>query len=1460
MLDRIIYFSIHNKLIIGLFTAALVIWGVYSVTKLPIDAVPDITDNQVQIITTSPSLAAQEVERLVTFPVETAMATIPNIREIRSMSRFGLSVITIVFKDQTDVYWARQQVTERLKTASEQIPDGIGSPELAPVTTGLGEIYQYVLHTKKGYETRYPPMELRSVQDWIVRRQLLGTDGVADVSSFGGFLKQYEIAIDPFKLRSFQISISDIFAALEKNNQNTGGAYIDKKPNAYFIRSEGLIESLTDIGQIQVKQTPDGLPVLIRDLATVRFGHAVRYGAMTRNDEGEVVGGLVLMLKGANSSQVIANVKERIEQIRKTLPDGVVIEPFLDRTKLVNNAISTVSRNLLEGALIVIFVLVLLLGNLRAGLVVASVIPLAMLFAVSMMNLFGVSGNLMSLGAIDFGLIVDGAVIIVEATLHHILGKKYTHRLSQPEMDQEVFESASKIRNSAAFGEIIILIVYLPILALVGIEGKMFRPMAQTVSFSILGAFILSLTYVPMVSALFLSKQNTHKVNISDKIIAFFHRLYIPALAFSLRRSFVTIFLSVVLFAISVYLFLNMGGEFIPQLDEGDFAVETRVLTGSSLSETVDAVQKASGILNKEFPDEVIETVGKIGSSEIPTDPMPVEAADLMVILKDKSQWKKAKNREELAEKMQAVLEERIAGVTFGFQQPIQMRFNELMTGVKQDVAIKIFGEDLEVLAEQAKKIGKLVRSVEGAEDVYVEEISGLPQIVVKFKRDQMSRFGVSIEDANRTINTAFAGSAAGIVYEGEKRFDLVVRLNQESRKTMDDVSKLFVSTSHGELIPLEQIAFIEIKTGANQIQREDAKRRITVSFNVRGRDVSSIVDELQSKIDQNIKLPAGYYTTYGGQFQNLREANTRLSIAVPIALLLIFVLLYFTFNSLRQSLLILTAIPLSAIGGVLALWIRGMPFSISAGIGFIALFGVAVLNGIVLIAEFNFLRKQGLNDLKQVIQQGTETRLRPVLMTALVASLGFLPMALSTNAGAEVQRPLATVVIGGLVSATLLTLLVLPVLYLLTEKRFNPGNPIKAVSLLLLVFITFSLIPSKVSAQTPDIKVREITLQDAIREATDKNLEVRDGLYQIEFQEALKKTAADLPKTELSWMAGQYNSTRFDNHFTFSQSIPNPATVRKRKDVFSQQVNTVHAKLEITKAELTRQVKKVYIDLLFSNHQKILLDQQSQRTDRFVKAAELRYKTGEANKLEYSVALSEQADLQARIINLQADQRMQERQLQLLMNSPNPVVTSDDSLSLLEIVLPDSSLISDNPYLNYLRQQIGLEQKLTSLQRSNLLPDFSLGYFNQSLTGFQNVNGTETFFGSGKRFQGFQVGLSLPVFNGATKARIKAAGISEKLAQNQLEISNQRLMSQFQQALDSYKKAAESLSVFKSRSLPLANEISSNATKAYEAGEIGYIEFSQSLSKALNIQLTHLNLLKLHNDSVIEIEFLINK
>ena len=1039
MLTKIIEFSVRNKLIVGLMVIALVVLGVYQTTKLPIDAVPDITNNQVQVITVAPSFGANDIERLVTFPVEQSVSNIGGTTQIRSFSRFGLSLVTIVFEDDVDIYWARQQVAERLQQVQSQIPKGIGAPELGPISTGLGEIYQYVVRPEKGYEKEFSLTELRTIQDWIVRRQLLSVKGVAEVSSFGGKLKQFEIAVNSDKLSAHGITINDVFDALEANNQNTGGAYIEKGPTVLYIRSEGLIGTLEDIKNTAIPSGDSNTPLFIRDVAEVKTGFATRYGAITYNDDGEVAGAVVMMLKGANSNHVIKNVKERIAQIQKTLPEGVVIEPFLDRTKMVNNAIGTVETNLLEGALIVVLVLVLFLGNLRAGLLVASVIPLSMLFAICMMNLFGVSGNLMSLGALDFGLIVDGAVIIVEAVMHHLSHnakyKKMTN-LSKKEMDSTVIGSASTMMNSAVFGQIIILIVYLPILSLQGIEGKMFKPMAQTVAFALLGAFLMSLTYIPMMSAYVLSRKVNHKPNFSDRIMAKVEASFQKLQVRILKQPKIVLLSVLALFVAAIFTLSRMGGEFIPSLEEGDFAVDTRVLTGSNLTTTIESSQKAAHILKTRFP-EVEKVVTKIGSGEVPTDPMPMDASDMIVVLKDKKEWTSAKTFPELSEKMSKALED-VPGITVGFQYPVQMRFNELMTGARQDVVIKVFGENLDSLAATASKIGKIINTVDGAQNLYVEPVTGMPQVIIQYNRPMIAQHGLSIAAVNRVVNTAFAGQTAGLLYEGEKHFDMVVRLKSDNRKNLKDIQQLLIPTASGAQIPLSQLATVEIKDGPNQIQRENAQRRIIVGFNVKDRDVQSIVQELQQKVENQVKLPVGYSITYGGSFENLNQAKDRLMIAVPVSLLLIFILLFFAFKSIKESLLIYTAIPLSAIGGIFFLALRGMPFSISAGVGFIALFGVSVLNGIVLIAEFNRLKKSGMTNITRVVVDGTRKRLRPVLMTAFVASLGFLPMALSNGAGAEVQRPLATVVIGGLLVATFLTLFVLPLLFISFEKGIS--------------------------------------------------------------------------------------------------------------------------------------------------------------------------------------------------------------------------------------------------------------------------------------------------------------------------------------------------------------------------------------------------------------------------------------
>ncbi|UPK72599.1 CusA/CzcA family heavy metal efflux RND transporter [Chitinophaga filiformis] len=1448
MLDKIIGFSVRNKLIVILFIVGLIAWGIYALTRLPIDALPDITNNQVQIITTAPSQAAQDIERLVTFPVEQSVATIPGITEVRSFSRFGLSVVTVVFQEHVDIYWARQQVSERLSAIKDQIPAGVGNPELAPVTTGLGEIYQYVVHTKPGYEQKYNAMELRSIQDWIIRRQLLGVPGVADVSSFGGYLKQYEIALDPEKLRSMDLSITDVFNALAKNNQNTGGAYIDKRPNAWFIRSEGLIGSLEDIGNVVVKTHSSGIPVLIDNVGKVGYGHAIRFGAMTRNVEGERVGAIVLMLKGANSSAVIRNVKERIRQIEKTLPEGVLIEPFLDRTKLVNNAVETVVRNLAEGALIVIFVLVLLLGNLRAGLIVASVIPLAMLFAICMMQLFNVSGNLMSLGAIDFGLIVDGAVIIVEATMHHLGLRKTGIAFTQAEMDEEVYTAASRIRTSAAFGEIIILIVYLPILALSGVEGKMFRPMAQTVSFAILGAFILSLTYVPMASALFLSKKAMHKRTFSDRIMDYFHRVYTRALTFVLRFKRAVIVISILLFGGSLLLFTRLGAEFIPSLDEGDFAVETRLLTGSSLYETIDVAGKAAGILLKQFPDEVKEVVGKVGSAEIPTDPMPVESCDLIIALKDRSGWTKAENRDELADKMTEALEA-IPGVSFGFQQPIQMRFNELMTGARQDVVVKIYGEDLDRLAAYAHKVGSVVSGIRGATDLYVEQSSGLPQIVVQYHRDQIARFGLNIEDINTVINTAFAGQRAGIVYEGEKRYDLVVRLDQQNRAGLEDVAALYVTAPNGNQVPLNQVADISLKVGPNQIQRDDAKRRITVGFNVRGRDVESIVNELQQQVEKKVKMSPGYYVTYGGSFENLQQARSRLKIAVPVALLLIFILLYFSFGSVKQGLLIYTAIPLSAVGGIVALWLRGMAFSISAAVGFIALFGVAVLNGIVLIAEFNRLRKEGLTDLREIVMQGTGTRLRPVIMTATVASLGFLPMALSHGSGAEVQKPLATVVIGGLITATLLTLFVLPCLYILSEKIKSAGNMSKTI----MIFLLLTGAPMLSRAQQP------LTLDELIQLTLQQNKGLQAAGAGVDYYRQLKRTAGELPKTDVGLQYGQYNSyVKNDNNITVTQKIPFPTVFGAKASLYDAQLQGSRLQQAVTRHELVFQVKQGWYQLQYLYAYRQLLEQQDSIYQRFVKAADLKFRTGETGLLEKTSAVTRLAEI--RHLNRQslAEEQLLLAALQGLSGSATSLAIAKQALEPLAAGnIGDSAQLQHYPALQWQQQQVVIQEKEKKLEANALLPDLSLGYFNQSLIGTSlNSAGTAVAKG-GDRFQGWHAGVSIPLWLGPSRARVKAAEQRRVQADLNYQQSNVELKSRWQQALAQFSRYKSSLDYYRETAVPNAMLIEKQALLGYEKGDVGYTTYLLSLQEVFNIREAYLQTIRDYNNAVLSLQML---
>ena len=1063
MFQKLITYSIRHKLVIGVLSIALAIWGVWSLVHLPFDSTPDITDNQVQVITQAPSLGAQEVEQYVTTPVEMALANIPRIQERRSISRSGLSVITLVFDDAADIYWARSQVSQVVEQLEKELPKNTET-EMGPIATGLGEIYHYTIRAKEGYEHKYSLTQLRTMQDWIVRKQLSGTPGVAEVSGWGGYVKQYEVAINTDQLNASGVSVSEVFEALQRNNANTGGSYIEQNSNQYYIRGIGVVKNLEDVANITVK-TVDGTPVKVGDVAKVQLGHATRFGAVTRNGEGEVVAGIAIMLKGENFQEVIKNVKERISQIQKSLPEGVVIEPFIDRTNLVDRVEGTIARNLIEGGLIVIFVLVIFLGNWRAGLVVASVIPQSMLFAFGMMKTFGIAGNLMSLGAIDFGMIVDSAVIIVEAVVTHINtghfsqpevraaylaqcqngGAANPFALTQKQMDEEVHFSASRIRQSAAFGEIIIMIVYIPLMTLVGIEGKMFRPMALTVFFAILGAFILSLTYVPMASSLMLSRKVHTRKTFSDRVIEKLQAWYRPVLDWVLARNKDVITGAVALFCVSIVGFKYLGGEFIPSLEEGDFAVEMSMSQGTSLSQMVESCTKAEKLLKKEYP-EIKQVVSRIGSAEIPTDPMPVERADIMIALKPKAEWTSAKTTPELMEKMEETLSA-IPGLEAEISQPIQMRNNELLTGIKQDVAIKIFGDDLDVLTQQAGKVKRMIEDVPGVSGIFVEEVAGLPQIQVKYNHEKMAAYGVSVDDISEILETTFAGAVAGSLYEGDKKFDVVLRMDP-SQRNVETLEQLSIPLKDGTNIPLSQVADIDYSPAPAQVSHEDGARRIYVGFNVKGRDVQSTVEDIQEILDEKLKLPDGYYYNYGGEFENLQSATNRLMVVIPIALVIILLLLYATVKNVRESLFVFSAIPLAAIGGVWALWLRGMPFSISAGVGFIALFGVAVLNGIVLIGQMNQMQREeksadklsassGVTELiHHRIIESCMVRLRPVLMTALVASMGFLPMALSQGDGAEVQRPLATVVIGGLITSTLLTLLVLPAIYKTFTKK----------------------------------------------------------------------------------------------------------------------------------------------------------------------------------------------------------------------------------------------------------------------------------------------------------------------------------------------------------------------------------------------------------------------------------------
>ncbi len=1436
MIDKLIGFSISNKLVVGLFVFALIGWGTYSFQQIPIDAVPDITTNQVQILTQSPTLATQEVERFITFPIEIAMANLPDVVEIRSISRFGISVVTVVFEEDVDIYRARQLISEQLKVSESEIPEGFGTPELGPITTGLGEVYQYVLHTAPGYDTVYSDMDLRTINDWIVKRQLAGSPGVIEANGWGGHLKQYEVAVSPERLKSMHINIAEVFTALEKNNENTGGSYIEKQYNTYFIRGEGLVRSLADIEKIVVK-TVNGIPVLIRDIAEVGFGSAPRYGAITWNGKGEVVGGQALMLKGENSYEVVEALKERIESIKKSLPEGVVLEPYLDRSELIGRAIGTVTKNLVEGGLIVILILLLLLGNIRGGLIVASVIPLSMLFAMGMMNLFGVTANLMSLGAIDFGLVVDGSVIIVEAILFRLRSRFLGQRLTKGQMDTEVNSASTRIRSSAAFGEIIILIVYLPILALVGIEGKMFRPMAQTVGFAIAGALILSMTYVPMMSALFLSKNISDKKTFSDRLIDQLQSWYEPLLKAALQRKKVVVITALALFGMSLFTFNRLGGEFIPVLEEGDLALHQILPSGSSLRQSVEVSQKIQTALLEEFP-EVEHAISKIGTAEIPTDPMPIEVGDIMIKMKPKEEWTSASSKEELFEKMEEVLSQ-IPGVQYEFTQPIQMRFNELIAGVREDIAIKIFGENPELLHQKAKEAEKIISSIDGVGDLRVEQTQGLPQMMVSYDRSKIAQFGLNIRDLNTALRTAFAGETAGVVFEEERRFDLVVRLEKKYRQDIDNIRNLYVPLPNGNQIPMKEVADIEFRSGPMQISRDDAKRRIVIGVNARNRDTESLVEEIQDRLSAELDLPPGYHIKYGGQFENLVAAKERLAIAVPAALLLILALLFFTFQSVKQALLIFTAIPLSAIGGIYALWLRDMPFSISAGIGFIALFGVAVLNGIVLITYLNQLKKEGVSDMNERIMTGTRVRLRPVIMTASVAALGFLPMALSGSAGAEVQRPLATVVIGGLITATLLTLLVLPVLYSIFDKKRFSRKRTKTIATVALILLGSTTFMGEAIAQTADV----LTIDQAVQLARKNHPSIQAANLGVQEQIKLRKSAFDLDNTKVTYSVGQLNSAIIDHQIQVSQGFKFPTTYISQSKLQNQRVKLSEKALAVTDNELEWNTRNAWWQLVYGQADLDLITELESIYNDFADVASKRFSAGETNILEKTSAESEYQKVRLQKQQAEADVLIYKQQLQ---QWTGPIATRKLPSNVFDrwSLNVDTCGVDGNPVLGYYQQTMDVAQQEMKVERSGFLPDLSVGYFNQQIDGVGGMDGV-------------QVGVGIPLFFWAQAGRSQASKIRNDIANSEYQTQLSNLRALYRTKQQEVNKYLLQLNWFKTHGLKTARELLRFAGKGYQAGEIDYMEYINSTAQAVAIRTEYLQALNSYNQAVVDLQFL---
>jgi cobalt-zinc-cadmium resistance protein CzcA len=1447
MINKIIDFSINNKFIIGLLTLALIGAGIYSMTQVPIDAVPDITNNQVQVITQSPNLGTEDIEQFVTYPVEVAMSNLPNVKEIRSVSRFGLSVVTVVFDDDMGTYLPRQLVSEKLTEVREQIPEGFGQPSMGPISTGLGEVYQYTLKVEPEFEDKYSLSDLRTMQDWIVQRQMAMVPGVVEINAIGGKIKQYEVAVDPNELKAIGLTITDVFEALEANNKNTGGAYIEKNHQANFIRGEGLVRSLDDIKKIVIKNE-NGVPITISDVADVRFGSAVRYGALTQDGEGEVVGGLVMMLKGANSNEVIVRVKDRMAEIQKSLPEGVVIQPLLDRSKLISETTGTVRNNLLEGALIVIFVLVFLLGNWRGGLIVASTIPLSLLFAFILMNVFDVWANLMSLGAIDFGIIVDGAVIIVEASVFlmgsYILKKK---SLNKEKRDEIAANASKKMMNAAFFGQLIILIVFLPILALEGIEGKMFKPMALTFIFAMIGAMFLCLTYVPMMSALFLKPPKTEKKSWGDRFVHWVQRKYEPLLVKTLNKGKWIVGIAVAIFALTVFMFTRMGGEFIPQLDEGDIAFHTILKPGSSLSETIETTTKVERIIKAEFP-EVEKIVSRIGVAEVPTDPMPMDFADVFVILKPQDEWVSADDKDELIDKMKEAVSI-IPGVNYEFTQPIEMRFNELLEGIREDVAIKIYGEDIDVLAAKADEITKIIAGTEGIGDMRAEATSGLPQMTIKYNRNKLAQYGVSIDQLNTMVQSAFAGGYAGGIFEGEKRFDLVVRLDEQNRTDINDIRNLYINLPNGSQIPLQELATIEYEPGPMQISRDNTNRRTYVGVNVRGRDVESLVNEIKDKLDANLELPPGYFIRYGGAFENLERASERLQTVVPIALLLIFILIYFALKSFPQTLMIYLAIPMATIGGVFALWLRDMPFSISAGVGFIVLFGVAVLNGLVMISGLNELKEEGVTNLKDRIIEGTKRRIRPIMLTAFTDILGFLPMAISASAGAEVQRPLATVVIGGLITSTLLTLFILPIFYQWVEKRserkkkFNP----KFVTATAVVCLLFTSAFAKAQQVQPQDSLPIVSLERAVEISKENYPLLKTKQLEIQRQNALKGIAYDFGNTQV--FTGGEEITDGQGIYTLvgvGQQNLDLLGIGAKKRLQKQRIALAETALDLSELQVEQEVKKAWSQAYQQRQKFELYRELDSIYSQFETAIQLNFEVEAISRLEYSSAKNQALQISNKLQQAESDYAIALQKLNLWL-ATDIFYSVPDSFEENEVaVLGLGANLERHPELELSQRRIDEAEANYNAARAELLPKLNLQ------GGLQQVNGDNGFYT-------YQAGISVPLFSGTQRSQAKAAKIDSEIAKTNADYTQRQLQSEFQQAVQAYQKWKTSWQFYRDKALPLAEEQRKGALLAYKEGAVDYAAFTQIIRDAINTEMDALDALDNYLDALFELQYFQN-